>query len=134
MHRSSPRPLVQVQTSDTLSTAAPLRSRISRDSHGEAYRRQVINGFLEEPDALASMEGVLLVGTCNDPAAIGPAVLRPGRLDIQVKVPRPGRDGYPSLISPACRAPPPDTRRAPSTPPAPRPRRGPRRAQAGPGL
>ncbi|WP_306755235.1 AAA family ATPase [Paracoccus actinidiae] len=65
-------------------------SRESPDPHNENYRRQVINAFLEELDGLVRMPGVLVVGTCNHPGTIDPAVLRPGRFDMKVEVPTPG--------------------------------------------
>ncbi|MRX51642.1 AAA family ATPase [Paracoccus sp. S-4012] len=82
-------------------------SRTSDDQHNEAYRRQVINAVLEEFDGLKQTEGVLVVGTCNAPETIDPALLRPGRMDAIVEVPLPGRaalarmmrDGYPGQIS-----------------------------------
>ncbi|WP_324753174.1 AAA family ATPase [Roseovarius sp. Pro17] len=64
--------------------------RASNDTHGAGYRQQVVNGFLEELDALRHLEGVLLVGTCNYPDKIDAAVLRPGRIDVKVQVPLPG--------------------------------------------
>ncbi|MRX52133.1 AAA family ATPase [Paracoccus sp. S-4012] len=82
-------------------------SRTSHDQHNESYRRQVINAVLEEFDGLQRMEGVLVVGTCNAPETIDPALLRPGRIDAIVEVPLPGkvaisrmlRDGYPGQLS-----------------------------------
>ncbi|MGR3435063.1 MAG: AAA family ATPase [Shimia sp.] len=91
-------------------------SRSGGDRHGSRYHRQVVNGFLQELDALAQMEGVLVVGTCNDPHAIDPAVRRPGRFDAHVRVPVPGRatvvrmletafpDSDEAVLAPAIRA------------------------------
>ncbi|QFU08812.1 ATP-dependent zinc metalloprotease FtsH [Rhodobacteraceae bacterium THAF1] len=80
-------------------------SRSDGDRHGQRYHRQVINAFLQELDALGEMEGVLVVGTCNDLTAIDPAVLRPGRFDAHVRVPVPGR----AAVSGMLRAAFPDT-------------------------
>lgn len=66
-------------------------SRAGGDGHNENYRRQVINALLEELDGLACMPGVLVVGTCNHPATLDAAVLRPGRFDSKIEVPPPGR-------------------------------------------
>lgn len=64
-------------------------SREDGEQHGSHYRRQVINGFLAEMDAIAREEGVIVVGACNDPSRIDPAILRPGRFDLKVAVPLP---------------------------------------------
>lgn len=76
-------------------------SRESPDPHNENYRRQVINAFLEELDGLVRMPGVLVVGTCNHPGAIDPAVLRPGRFDVKVEVPAPGRPAITRMLQDA---------------------------------
>lgn len=68
-------------------------SREDRDSHGRAYRMQVINAFLAELDAISREEGVIVVGTCNHPDMIDPAVLRPGRIDMKLPVPLPDAEG-----------------------------------------
>ncbi|SFA62667.1 ATPase family associated with various cellular activities (AAA) [Paracoccus halophilus] len=64
-------------------------SREDGDRHGSSYRRQVINGFLAEMDMIAREPGVIVVGACNDPSRIDPAILRPGRFDLKVAVPLP---------------------------------------------
>ncbi|OOY22050.1 hypothetical protein BMI86_05855 [Thioclava sp. DLFJ5-1] len=66
-------------------------SRADNDQHSRNYRRQVINGVLEEIDKTAQTEGVLLIGATNDRDAIDPAVLRPGRFDLHVPVTHPDR-------------------------------------------
>lgn len=65
----------------------------SRDSGGNNgnYRRQVINCLLEQIDLAMAAEGVVLVGACNDVAALDAAIVRPGRFDRVVEVPLPGR-------------------------------------------
>lgn len=67
-----------------------LGARGGRDTHGSSYRAQVINAFLAEVDGVRDMEGVVLIGATNDAAAIDPAIVRPGRFDRTVRVPRPG--------------------------------------------
>ena len=64
-------------------------SRSDSDSHGRNYRTQVINGFLGEMNSLASQEGVIVVGACNHPRKIDPAVVRAGRFDLKVEMPMP---------------------------------------------
>ncbi|WP_241648443.1 AAA family ATPase [Paenirhodobacter populi] len=67
-------------------------SRQGSDTHGRSYRTQVINAFLAEMDSIAREEGVIVVGTCNHPELIDPAVLRAGRFDMKVAIPLPDAD------------------------------------------
>ncbi|MBT0781478.1 AAA family ATPase [Paracoccus sp. pheM1] len=69
-----------------------------RDRHNHSYRTQVINTFLAEMDAVAREEGVIVVGTCNHPELIDPAVLRPGRFDMKVSLPLPDAEGLFSVF------------------------------------
>ncbi|WP_418024481.1 AAA family ATPase [Paracoccus sp. TD-10] len=73
-------------------------SREDRDQHNRSYRTQVINAFLAEMDAIAREEGVVVVGTCNHPEMIDPAVLRAGRFDMRVNVPLPDAEGLFSVF------------------------------------
>lgn len=68
-------------------------SRDDRDQHNRSYRTQVINAFLAEMDSIAREEGVIVVGTCNHPNMIDPAVLRAGRFDMKVSLPLPDAKG-----------------------------------------
>ncbi|WP_233253545.1 AAA family ATPase [Paracoccus binzhouensis] len=67
-------------------------SREDRDQHNRSYRTQVINAFLAEMDSIAREEGVIVIGTCNHPDLIDPAVLRAGRFDMKVALPLPDAD------------------------------------------
>lgn len=64
-------------------------SRSDGDRHASNYRTQVINAFLGEMDAIAKDEGVVVIGTCNRPERMDPAVIRAGRMDIKIHVPLP---------------------------------------------
>lgn len=66
-----------------------LGSRQDSDRHASNYRHQVIAGCLELMDGIAREEGVIVVGACNYPDRIDPAVLRPGRFDLKIEVPLP---------------------------------------------
>lgn len=66
-------------------------SREDGDTHGSRYQTQVINGFLEQMDSIAREEGVIVVGACNHPDRIDPAVLRAGRFDIKLAMPLPDK-------------------------------------------
>ena len=64
-------------------------SRESGDRNGSSYQRQVINGFLGELNGISRDEGVIVIGACNHPNRIDPAVLRAGRFDIKLQMPLP---------------------------------------------
>jgi cell division protease FtsH len=53
------------------------------------YALQVINGLLEELDGVAGREGVVVVGACNDPSRIDPAIMRSGRIEKHLSIPLP---------------------------------------------
>ena len=53
----------------------------------------VVAQFLSEIDGVEALKNVIVVGASNRQDLIDPAVLRPGRLDLKVKVNRPNRDG-----------------------------------------
>ncbi len=59
------------------------------NGHNGSYVRQVINAFLECLDGTVDREGVVVIGACNNPAVIDPAILRSGRLDNHVRLPLP---------------------------------------------
>ena len=52
----------------------------------------VVAQFLSEIDGVEALENVIVIGASNRQDLIDPAVLRPGRLDLKVKVHRPDRD------------------------------------------
>jgi proteasome-associated ATPase len=53
----------------------------------------VVAQFLSEIDGVESLRNVIVIGASNRQDLIDPAVLRPGRLDLKVKVNRPDRKG-----------------------------------------
>ncbi|MEC8574169.1 MAG: AAA family ATPase, partial [Pseudomonadota bacterium] len=66
-----------------------ISSRTSGDTHGSRYGSQVIAGLLEQMDRISREEGIMVVGACNHPQHIDPAVLRAGRFDIKIEMPLP---------------------------------------------
>jgi len=53
------------------------------------YSIQVVNAFLEYLDGIDGREGVVVIGACNHPGRLDPAIVRSGRLDRTVEVPLP---------------------------------------------
>ncbi len=60
---------------------------------GHDEREQTLNALLVEMDGFDSNEGVILIAATNRPDVLDPALLRPGRFDRQVVVPRPDLNG-----------------------------------------
>src|SRR5438046_9108442 len=63
---------------------------------GHDEREQTLNQLLVEMDGFETNEGVILIAATNRPDVPDPALLRPGRFDRRVVVPRPdvkGREG-----------------------------------------
>ncbi len=68
---------------DELDTLAPARGKFSGDS---GVSDRVVGQLLTELDGLQRSLDVLLVGATNRPDAIDSALLRAGRLDLQIKI------------------------------------------------
>ncbi|MBN2645217.1 MAG: ATP-dependent zinc metalloprotease FtsH [Desulfuromonadaceae bacterium] len=66
---------------------------------GHDEREQTLNQLLVEMDGFESNEGVILIAATNRPDVLDPALLRPGRFDRQVVVPRPDIKGRTTILS-----------------------------------
>jgi cell division protease FtsH len=60
---------------------------------GHDEREQTLNALLAAMDGFESNEGVILIAATNRPDVLDPALLRPGRFDRRVVVPRPDVKG-----------------------------------------
>ena len=67
------------------------RSRFSGLGGGHDEREQTLNQILTELDGFDAREGVILIGATNRPDVLDPALLRKGRFDRHISVPRPNR-------------------------------------------
>jgi len=65
---------------------------------GHDEREQTLNALLVEMDGFESNEGVILVAATNRPDVLDPALLRPGRFDRRVVVPRPDVKGREEIL------------------------------------
>ncbi len=68
---------------DEIDTLAPARGRFVGDS---GVSDRVVGQLLTELDGLEEAPGLLLIGATNRPDALDPALLRAGRLDLQLKI------------------------------------------------
>ncbi|RME42194.1 MAG: ATP-dependent metallopeptidase FtsH/Yme1/Tma family protein, partial [Deltaproteobacteria bacterium] len=65
---------------------------------GHDEREQTLNQLLVEMDGFESSDGVILIASTNRPDVLDPALLRPGRFDRRVVVPRPDLKGREAII------------------------------------
>ncbi len=73
---------------DEIDTLAPARGRFTGDS---GVSDRVVGQLLTELDGLHECPKVLLIGATNRPETLDPALLRAGRLDLQIKIDLPDR-------------------------------------------
>ena len=65
---------------------------------GHDEREQTLNQLLVEMDGFESNEGVILIAATNRPDVLDPALMRPGRFDRRVVVPRPDVGGREAIL------------------------------------
>ncbi len=65
---------------------------------GHDEREQTLNQLLVEMDGFESNEGVIIVAATNRPDVLDPALLRPGRFDRNVLVPKPDLNGRAAIL------------------------------------
>ncbi|TBB60728.1 AAA family ATPase [Rhizobium ruizarguesonis] len=68
-------------------------------SQHETYSTTVVNALLECLDGMGDREGVVVLGACNHPQKIDPALLRSGRLEKHVSVPLPDAVGRSEILA-----------------------------------
>jgi proteasome-associated ATPase len=59
----------------------------------------IVPQFLSELDGLQALENVVVIGATNREDLIDPAILRPGRLDRKIRIPRPDRQAAAEIYS-----------------------------------
>jgi ATP-dependent Zn protease len=74
----------------------PDREKLS--NHNRDYTVQTVNGLLAEIDGVNRLEGVVLVGACNYPDRLDPALVRSGRLDRHIRIRRPDRAAIAAIL------------------------------------
>ena len=59
----------------------------------------IVPQFLAEIDGVERLKNVIVIGASNRQDLIDPAVLRPGRLDVKIKIPRPEKEGAKDILA-----------------------------------
>lgn len=77
---------------------AVARQRGAGMGGGHDEREQTLNQLLVEMDGFESNEGVIIIAATNRPDVLDPAILRPGRFDRRVVVPRPDLIGREDIL------------------------------------
>jgi len=75
------------------------RHRGSGLGGGHDEREQTLNQLLVEMDGFESSEGVIIIAATNRPDVLDPAILRPGRFDRRIIVPRPDLNGRQGILA-----------------------------------
>ena len=74
------------------------RHRGSGLGGGHDEREQTLNQLLVEMDGFESSDGVIIIAATNRPDVLDPAILRPGRFDRRIIVPRPDLKGRVGIL------------------------------------
>ena len=77
---------------------AVFRRRSDGGDSGGATRDSVVNQLLSKLDGIRALPNVLVVGMTNRRELLDPALLRPGRLEVQVEIPMPDREGRREIL------------------------------------
>jgi transitional endoplasmic reticulum ATPase len=80
---------------DEIDTLAPARGKFSGDS---GVSDRVVGQLLTEMDGMQECANLILIGTTNRRDALDPALLRAGRLDLQLKVDLPNVDSRLAIL------------------------------------
>ncbi|KAL7519376.1 hypothetical protein ACHAWX_004140, partial [Stephanocyclus meneghinianus] len=81
---------------DEIDAIARKRGSMTSDTTG--VRDSVVNQLLAKMDGVKEAPNILVVGLTNRPELIDPALLRPGRLEVQLRVELPDRAGRRDIL------------------------------------
>jgi transitional endoplasmic reticulum ATPase len=74
---------------DEIESLVPKRGQMM----GDQVTERVVTQFLTAMDGIEELKGVLVLGSTNRPDLIDPAILRPGRFDFVIEIPKPDAQG-----------------------------------------
>ena len=74
------------------------RKRTSAEDSGEATRSSVVNQILAKLDGVKAIPNILLIGMTNRRELLDDALLRPGRLEVQIEIPLPSKEGRREIL------------------------------------
>mmetsp|Transcript_29018 Transcript_29018/g.33343 ORF Transcript_29018/g.33343 Transcript_29018/m.33343 type:complete len:725 (+) Transcript_29018:186-2360(+) len=77
---------------------AVFRRRSSSEDSGETTRASAVNQILAKLDGVDSIPNVLLIGMTNRRELLDSALLRPGRLEVQIEIPLPNSEGRREIL------------------------------------
>jgi vesicle-fusing ATPase len=77
---------------------AVFRKRSASSGSGEVARASAVNQILAKMDGVNQLGNVLVIGTTNRRELLDEALLRPGRLEVQIHVPLPDREGRREIL------------------------------------
>jgi vesicle-fusing ATPase len=77
---------------------AVFRRRSAGEDSGETTRASVVNQILAKLDGIQSINNVLMIGMTNRRELLDEALLRPGRLEVQIEIPLPTKEGRREIL------------------------------------
>ena len=73
----------------------PNRSAVT---HHPEWHMEIVNALLAELDGATDREGVVVIGACNAPQRLDPALVRSGRLDRHIRIGHPDHDALVQIL------------------------------------
>mmetsp|Transcript_28752 Transcript_28752/g.43881 ORF Transcript_28752/g.43881 Transcript_28752/m.43881 type:complete len:597 (+) Transcript_28752:104-1894(+) len=78
---------------------AVFRKRSSSDDSSQVTRASAVNQILTKMDGVNALGNILVIGTTNRKELLDTALLRPGRLEVQVEIPLPHASGRKEILN-----------------------------------